>query len=122
MSDEVARDVGEIKGLLQGIRDLVAAGQEATNNRIGDMQASAQQMHAANSRRLDDLADTMRVRLDEHSGALREVRDKANAAHTLASSNVEAIESMRRSATIHGAGAGSIIAAGIELAKHFLKI
>jgi hypothetical protein len=111
MSDtQLARDIGEIKGLLKGVHDLVAAHNNAMN------------------RRIDDLHQAVTQRLNQQSGEIAEVRGIANTALTEAEKALAAVETLKtdarkaggKSGGAIGAAAGGVIGLGVELIKYAL--
>lgn len=107
MSDsQLAQDIGEIKGLLRGVHDLVSANNAAVN------------------RRMDDLHLAVTRNLDRHFDEIGNVRSIATAAQTRAETAVVATENLkseaRRESRKMGGAAGGVIGLGIELLKYAL--
>lgn len=107
-------NIGELKGLLLGIQGMVAANHDSLNRRIDDLQHS-------NARRFDDLAASINQRLEKQESDMAEVERKADEALGLAKELEGAVEGLRhtslKSGSAGGAGAGALIAAGIEMIK-----
>jgi ElaB/YqjD/DUF883 family membrane-anchored ribosome-binding protein len=107
MDPNLHKELGEIKGLLEGVYRLVQNQHEATNQRITDL-------HVAVTRRLDS-----------HDTEISGVRDKAQTALDTAKAAHARLDEQKaktRNAAIGtGAGAGAVIAAGVEIAKAMLK-
>lgn len=99
LNNRVLTDLGEVKGLLRGVTDMIRASQESTN------------------RRIDDLGAAIDKRLDNVDSRLREVAEKADSAMTL-STDTAARQS--RHSAFFGGGTGALVAAGIELVKALL--
>lgn len=114
MSEETARDIGEIKGLLQGVTKMMSAQNESMNKRIDDM-------HSSNTRRLDDLHRSVTQRLDSQDGRLTRIEETANTALSEVRAVKEAHEAIRKQVAKTGggagAGAGGLIAVGFEVIK-----
>jgi len=114
MEAQLHKELGEIKGLLEGVYRLVQNQHEATNQRITDM-------HGEVTRRLDH-NDQAVVKVREEISSARvsalEALNSAKAAHArLDDQKIRA----RNSALGTGAGAGAVIAGGIEIVKTILK-
>jgi len=118
MSEETARDIGEIKGLLHGVTQMIQTNNEAMNRRIDDM-------HNSNSRRLDDLNRTLSGRLESQETRITSIERKANDAHTLATTTKDAVDAMRgeakRTGIVSGTSAGVLVTAMIEFIKVAFK-
>ena len=118
MTDQTAKDIGEIKGLLEGVTRMIDAHQQSMNRRIDDM-------HASNTRRLDDIASAVHSRLDGQQARLDEVKAVADKAHAMALQHEEALDGLRKQAvksgSLSGIGAGTLVSVGIELIKQALK-
>lgn len=96
MNEKVLTDLGEVKGLLHGVTELIRHSQESTNKRI------------------DDLAVSINRRMDNVDERLREVGDKADHAITLSTDTAARIS---RHSAFFGGGGGALVAAGVELIK-----
>lgn len=107
MSDQTAKDIGEIKGLLQGVTQMIIANNDALN------------------RRIDDMTRAVTQRLDATDSRLSRVELTAAGAFSLGETNKTALEGMQRqaakTATGVGAGAGALVAAGAEIIKAVLN-
>lgn len=99
MNDKVLTDLGEVKGLLHGVTELIRHSQESTNKRI------------------DDLAVSINRRMDNVDSRLQEVGEKADQAITLSTDTAARIS---RHSAFFGGGGGAVVAAGIELIKALL--
>lgn len=114
MNEATAKDIGEIKGLLQGVVQTMGAHNSAMNKRIDDM-------HASNTRRLDDLNLSVTQRLDTQDGRLTRIEHTANSALTEAREAKEAIngvgKQIAKTGGGAGAGAGGLMALGFEIIK-----
>jgi hypothetical protein len=121
---ELSKDVGEIKGLLQGIQSMMATQSESINRRVDDM-------HHSISRRVEDMHTAVSRRLDGHQTQIDAAAAKADQALTMASDAkasarvaTSAVSELRRDARSGslkaGGAAGGLITAGMELLKHFL--
>jgi len=104
---DLHKELGEIKGLLEGVYRLVQNQHEATNQRITDL-------HVAVTRRLD-----------LHEADIESIRATANGAMTTAATAQTKADDLqaasRKQAVVSGSGAGLVVAAGIELIKVALK-
>ena len=118
-TQKLIADIGEVKGLLQGVAEMMRSQSESLNRRIDDM-------HAANSRRLDELNATVSQRFDGHQSELRRIGDRADAAHSIASETKTLLDASARKAKVAGGatggGVGAIVAIGIEAAKALLHL
>lgn len=105
--NDISRDVGEIKGLLTGIQQMMVTQNENVN------------------RRIDDLHRVVTNRLDEHREEIQSVAEVAHSAMRKADATAAEVEALKgqigKRGAAAGGGAGAIIAAGIELAKQFLS-
>lgn len=114
MEAQLHKELGEIKGLLEGVYRLVQNQHEATNQRITDM-------HVEITRRMDHYDDdvgNLRGEITAVRERASEAMSTAKAAHT----RLDEQKAKNRNAAIGtGAGAGGVIAMGIEIAKHVLK-
>ena len=114
MDQQTAKDIGEIKGLLQGISDRLVAQDVALNRRMDDQ-------HQANTRRLDDLTRTVSQRIDGQELRLTRVEDVASRADAAAKTANDAIAELkaqsRKSSMLAGGGASAMVAAAWELVK-----
>lgn len=123
-TDRMIADIGEIKGLLSGVSNMMRQQHENTNRRIDDMQSANISMHAGTSKRLDEMTASIGRRMDSHESDIRDVGTKADEAMKLSTdtaARVHGSESrMERRAGISGGASGGVIAAGIELAKYLL--
>lgn len=117
---DLAAAVGEIKGLMQGLRDLVTDHNQSMNRRLDDMTTST-------NRRLDDLHTSVTQRLDRQQDEIANASDTANKALTMAKAvkaKVEALEgtaskSGAKSGVAGGSAAGAAVAGLLELVKAF---
>ncbi|MGB0218316.1 MAG: hypothetical protein ACPGJF_03195 [Sinimarinibacterium flocculans] len=100
-------DIGEIKGMLNGVRQMIS------------------QQHEAVQRRIDDLQRAVERSLDEHRIEIQAATDKADQALRESAATREAVDHLKkqvgRRSALTGGGTGAIVAAGIELAKAALK-
>lgn len=99
MNDKIIADLGEVKGLLRGVTEMIQHSEQSTH------------------RRIDDLASSINRRMDNVDERLRDVGDKADAAMTLATDSAARIS---RHSAFFGGGSGALVAAGIELIKTLL--
>ncbi|MDM4768632.1 hypothetical protein [Solimonas sp. SE-A11] len=118
-NEQFAKDVGEIKGTLQGIRELLAAQNESINRRMDDQ-------HAANTRRLDDLNLAVGQRLDEQGNHIKSVKNTADLALERANQAHEKIEGLKgqshKSSAVVGGSASAVVAVGWEFLKRVVGI
>ena len=108
MSDaSTLEKLGRIEGLLEGITKLM----------------NEQSMNV--NRRIDDLRETVTQRMDSQQAQISKIDDTANRALLMGSRNSQSIDDMvrtaRRSGGMSGAGAAGLVAAGVEVAKAFLR-
>lgn len=106
LTERVLSDLGEVKGMLRGVTDMIRQSQASTNRRIDDVSAS---LHG----RLDMLTDS-----------LRETEKKADRALELSTDTGARLDEMpRRLAIAGGIGGGSVgglVAVGITLIRHYM--
>lgn len=100
---QILASLSRLEGLVSGMAEQQRSGVEALHRRIDD-KFGAVQVHLA---RQDERLDRIETRLD---------KTQSDAQTALA-----ATKSASRAGAISGAGVGTIIAAGVELAKAFLK-
>lgn len=108
MSDAATLEkLGRIEGLLEGITKLMNEQSQNVN------------------RRIDDLKETVTQRIDSQQAQIGKLDDKANRALMLGEQNSQSIDDLvrtaRRSGGMSGAGAAGLVAAGVEVAKAFLR-
>lgn len=96
LHDKVLTDLGEVKGLLHGVTEMIRNSQESTN------------------RRIDDLGASINKRMDNVDERLRAVADKADGAMTLSTDTAARIS---RHSAFFGGGSGALVAAAIEIIK-----
>lgn len=96
MSDKIIADLGEVKGLLRGVTEMIQHSEQSTH------------------RRIDDLASSINRRMDNVDERLREVGTKADNAMTLATDSAARIS---RHSAFFGGGSGALVAAAIEIIK-----
>lgn len=94
INQRVLADLGEVKGLLRGVTDMIHASEQSTN------------------RRIDDLKMSIDKRMDSLDTQMRSVSKKADAAMTLSTDTAARIS---RHSALFGGGSGALVAAGIEL-------
>lgn len=99
INERVLADLGEVKGMLRGVTDMIRASEQSTN------------------RRIDDLKVSIDKRMDSLDVQVRAVGEKADAAMNLSTDTAARIS---RHSALFGGGSGALIAAGIELIKTFL--
>lgn len=114
VTDQTAKDIGEIKGLLQGVTQMIAANNDALNRRIDDM-------NAGTLRRFDDLTRAVTQRLDTQESRLGRVEMTANEAQAAAKSNRTAIDGMQRHTTKTATGVGAVSATLVTGAFEIIK-
>jgi len=118
IGEQTAHAIGEIKGLLNGLSQMISANAESLNRRIDDM-------HQSNTRRLDDISANVTRRMDEQSGRLDTVAETARSALAKANAATDRIDANHRTAakTSGGVGAigGGVAVAAIELIKAALQ-
>jgi hypothetical protein len=106
MNEKMLSDLGEVKGMLRGVTDMIRQSQASTNRRIDDVSAS---LHG----RLDMLTD-----------GLRETEQKADRALELSTDTAARFDEIPRrmaiAGGIGGGGVGGIVVVGIALIRHFL--
>lgn len=100
INSKVLTDLGEVKGLLRGVTDMIRSSQEATN------------------RRIDDLSLSINKGMDSLDARVREVGEKADEAMNLATDT--AARTSRHSA-IFGGGSGALVAGALEIIKTLLS-
>lgn len=115
---ELAGALGEIKGLMQGLRDLLNDQNANMNRRFDDLATNT-------NRRLDDLHSSVSRRLDDHGREIDAVVETANTAMSLAKSAKQSVDDIKlaagKSGAIGGGAGGAIVAGGIELIKAFFN-
>lgn len=94
--DKVLTDLGEVKGLLKGVTDMIRMSQETTNKRI------------------DDLARSIHQRMDSTDEHLRNVNEKADQAMTLATATAARVG---KHSMVFGGGAGVVAGSAIAIIK-----
>ena len=117
-AQQFAVALGEIKGLMSGLRDMIAEQNSATNRRMDDF-------HTANSRRIDDLHTAVVQRINSQDERITRVETTAADALTLAKTATKSIEglhaSSRKTSIVSGTGAGVIVSGVVELVRAILK-
>lgn len=98
-SNKITADLGEVKGLLRGVSDMIRASQESTN------------------RRIDDLGAAINKRMDNVDDRLRDVGEKADQAMNLSTATAARLS---RHSAFFGGGSGALVAAGVEVIKALL--
>jgi len=125
MNTKMMSDIGEIKGLLTGVSEMMRHQHENVNRRIDDMQRANTTMHASTNSRLDDLTTGIGKRLDAQESDLRDIARKADEAVNQATDTAARLDSagerIARRAGISGGASGGVIAAGIEVVKYLLQ-
>jgi hypothetical protein len=96
LNDKVLTDLGEVKGLLHGVTEMIRHSQESTN------------------RRIDDLSLSIHKRMDSVDNRLREVGEKADTAMNLSTDTAARIS---KHSAFFGGGSGALVAAAIEIIK-----
>lgn len=96
MNDKIIADLGEVKGLLRGVTDMIQHSEQSTH------------------RRIDDLASSINQRMDSVDQRLRDAAEKADDAMTLATDSAARIS---RHSAFFGGGSGALVAAAIEIIK-----
>ena len=99
MNDKIIADLGEVKGLLRGVTEMIQHSEQSTH------------------RRIDDLASSINRRMDSVDERLRDVSEKADGAMTLATDSAARLS---RHSAFFGGGSGALVAAGVELIKAIL--
>jgi|GEM_PF-6222355 len=101
---QLAADIGEIKGQLKSLDRLLGQSQEATSLRIADLQRS-----------VDLIADAIDTRLSEHQQSVNRRFKK----HDEEISNL--IKISRRDGMLAGGGTSGIIIVVVEALKYLTK-
>lgn len=96
LNEKVIADLGEVKGLLRGVTDMIRHSEQSTH------------------RRIDDLALSINRRMDNVDERLRDVAEKADTAMTLSTDTAARIS---RHSAFFGGGSGALVAAAIEIIK-----
>ncbi|HET7300220.1 MAG TPA: hypothetical protein VFJ01_06155 [Oleiagrimonas sp.] len=94
--DKVLTDLGEVKGLLRGVTDMIRLSQETTNKRI------------------DDLSRSIHQRMDSTDEHLRGVDDKADKAMNLATDTAARVG---KHSLVFGGGAGVVAGTAVAIIK-----
>lgn len=95
-NDKVLTDLGEVKGLLRGVTDMIRMSQETTNKRI------------------DDLSKSIHQRMDSTDKHLRDVNEKADAALNLATATAARVG---KHSLVFGGGAGVVASGAVALIR-----
>lgn len=96
LNDKVIADLGEVKGLLRGVTEMIRHSEQSTH------------------RRIDDLSHNIQKNMDNLDARLRDVGEKADAAMNLSTDTAARIS---RHSAFFGGGSGALVAAAIEIIK-----
>lgn len=102
-----AEAIGEIKGLLSGIKDMIGTNHAAVNSRIDDLRAAVHQ-------RMDS-ADERIAKVEATAAAALDAANQANGAMDVLK------RSALKSGGASGAGAGTLMAVGFEFIKSLIS-
>lgn len=100
INERVLADLGEVKGMLRGVTDMIRASEQSTN------------------RRIDDLKVSIDKRMDSLDAQLHAVGRKADEAMNLSTDTAARIS---RHSALFGGGSGALIAGAIELIRAILQ-
>lgn len=100
LNTKVLTDLGEVKGLLRGVTEMIRNSQESTN------------------RRIDDLSLSINKSMDNLDARIREVGDKADTAMNLSTDTAARIS---RHSAWFGGGSGALVAGAVEIIKTLLS-
>lgn len=109
MSDEnssYAVMLGEVKGQLVGISDLIKQSNAATHQRIADLSNKLDAQTQAINARINDHKAEVDQRFDDHKGRLDTHETR-----------IGALEGQRTRTRIEGAGAATLVAGTVEILK-----
>lgn len=106
-NEKLLSELGQIKGMLEGVFKLVTTHEQNLN------------------RRIDDMMRSFNGRLDEHERDIRGIGEMASDARTVAAAAKSVVEQDRRDAIkaggISGAALAGAMTAGIEIIRAFLR-